>query len=235
MATSFNLGLSTEQFAKMSEAAVIMSRRLGTDANQAIGDLITGMSRMSKPTLDSLGIMVSVGDATEKYAVQLGKTSSELTDAEKRAAFMNATMAELDRLTGDASLSIGNAGDQLAILKNQLSDNTAELGSTLGKTQAVKDALGGMAAAVGTLSDVIKLADGNTSNWMDTMRKVLGWADALNYSLTLPLTLGLVDLPSAQGIFDKATREERERKIAIKIRKENDEREKKMMMLMMKE
>ena len=50
--------------------------------------------------LDNLGIIVKVGDANKRYASILGKTSNELTDAEKKMAFLNATIEAGEDLMG---------------------------------------------------------------------------------------------------------------------------------------
>jgi hypothetical protein len=134
-ATAFDLGLTEQGFAKLSRAAVIMSRRLGTDANQAIGDLMLGMARQSRKILDNLGIMVSVTKANEEYAASIGKTVKQLDDAQRKTAFMNATLKEIDRLTKGASLEVKNAGDQWEIFKNKLSDTVDEYSAAITKNK----------------------------------------------------------------------------------------------------
>jgi hypothetical protein len=166
-AVAFDLGFTEKQFAALSKAAVIMSRKLGTDANQAIGDLTLGMARQSRKILDNLGIMVSVTKANEEYAKALGKTEKQLTDAERKQAFMNATMAEIKRLTDGAALSIANAGDQWAVLKNKLTDAFDELSKSIVGTRAMRDLMSGLAEVTNTFASVISIATGNLKLYTD--------------------------------------------------------------------
>jgi hypothetical protein len=180
-AQAFDLGLSEQQFAKLTKAAVVMSQKLGTDANQAIGDLTLGLARQSRKILDNLGIMVSVTDANEAYAKAVGKSVQALTDAEKKTAFMNATMRELDRLTGDAGLSVKNAGDQFAVLKSQLDNSINSLSRAIIETRAFKELMESVAVTVGDVATAIKLMSGNI-DIMDkevtqSIRRLSTWVD----------------------------------------------------------
>tara|TARA_R100001530_G_scaffold115583_2_gene82542 strand:+ start:1880 stop:4048 length:2169 start_codon:yes stop_codon:yes gene_type:complete len=116
-AATFELGLSEKQFAALSKGAVVASKKIGGDVPKAIDDLITGMSRQSKMILDNLGILVSVEKANEAYAKSLGKTAKELTDVERKQAFTNAAIADLQRIAGDAEIEVGDLGTAYASLK----------------------------------------------------------------------------------------------------------------------
>ena len=57
--------------------------------------------------LDNIGIIVRVGEAAEAYAGVLGKTADQLTDAERKQAFLNATMEA-------ARTKLGGVGEEVA-------------------------------------------------------------------------------------------------------------------------
>lgn len=90
--TAKALGISTDQFAKLTSVATAAAKTLGKDVTEALQDVITGVARQSKPILDNVGILVSVEQANAKYAAALGKTAASLTDAEKQQAFFNAVL-----------------------------------------------------------------------------------------------------------------------------------------------
>jgi hypothetical protein len=93
---AMSLGVTTDanQMADLLEAARIKARKFGIDTSQAFNDIVTGIGRMSPLILDNLGI-VTGGEATFiAYAESIGKTSAELTDAEKKQALLNKVIAE---------------------------------------------------------------------------------------------------------------------------------------------
>lgn len=101
---------SEEEFAQMAKFAIVMGRAMGVDAAQAVDDLSTGLGRQSALILDNLGIIVDVDKANLAYAESVGKTVSELTDWDRKQAFINETLLagqaaveELGEITLDAA------------------------------------------------------------------------------------------------------------------------------------
>ena len=83
---------NSEEMARMFDLAQRLGRALGVDTAHAVESLVTGIGRQSRLMLDNIGIVVKSEEAYEKYAMSLGKTTSQLTDAEKKQAFLNATL-----------------------------------------------------------------------------------------------------------------------------------------------
>ena len=115
---------NTEEMTSLIEAAIIRGRDMGLSASQAVGDLVTGIGRMSPMILDNLGI-VGVTGAIDEYAASLGKTADQLTDVEKKQALLNSVMASVQgvEIVDDAAAafermdaSISNAKDALGQL-----------------------------------------------------------------------------------------------------------------------
>lgn len=186
MSAAFGLGQTERSFAKLAEASVIMSQRLGVDANYALSSLITGLSRQSKVLLDNLGIVVSVEKANQDYAASVNKTTTQLTDAEKKTAFMNATLAELNRLVGDSGVEVKSAGDQYEILKTQLGDATAELGRAIIKSDAMIGTMkllteftGNAAKAFGVFSSEVAKSGKSMAEALRAAARVAEIADVL--------------------------------------------------------
>ena len=102
---------SPQEFERLTKVAVALGRAMGQDATKSIDDFVTASARQSQMIADNLGLTVTVGQATERYAEQLGVTVDELTDAEKKQAFLNMMLDEGEKkmaALGDATLD--NAG-----------------------------------------------------------------------------------------------------------------------------
>jgi hypothetical protein len=91
--TALLLGIDPTALTKLMEVARASSRVTGQSVSQAFSDISMAVGRQSRMILDNLGIIVRVEDANKEYAKQLGKTSEALTDAERKQAFLNATLA----------------------------------------------------------------------------------------------------------------------------------------------
>ena len=104
--------------------------------------------------LDNLGIMLDVNKANDDYATKLGKTASELTDAERKQAFVNAAMEEGRRLVekmGEEQLTMASSMDQA---KSAISDVGVEIGITL--APAVASIASGFSGAASAVANYIK-------------------------------------------------------------------------------
>jgi predicted transcriptional regulator len=88
------LGVSknSDEMAEMFDIAQRLGNALGKDTRMSVESLITGIGRQSRLMLDNIGLIVKSEEAYEAYAEALGKSKDELTDSEKKQAFLNATM-----------------------------------------------------------------------------------------------------------------------------------------------
>jgi len=101
------------------------SKILGVNMAYAYESLINGLARTSKKILDNIGIVFNANAAYRAFAARLGKTAAELTEAERKAAFLEATLAFLRmqaRAVGEVSIT---AKDALAMLRAQFKDLAA--------------------------------------------------------------------------------------------------------------
>ena len=143
-ANLLGVATSAEQLGTLMSIARDRAQSLGTSATEAFNDLVTGLGRGSPLILDNLGIMVNVQAANEAYAVSVGKTVAQLSDAEKKQALINQVVADgkakLLETGGAAETTAGkftalgiaaeNAGTKLGgALANTLSD--AAVGGTV--------------------------------------------------------------------------------------------------------
>lgn len=89
---AMSLGIPLKNLTGFLEIARAKARDMGTDTKTAFNDLVVALGRQSAPILDNLGVIVKTEAANEAYARSLGKTVAQLTDAEKKQAFMNAAL-----------------------------------------------------------------------------------------------------------------------------------------------
>lgn len=81
------LGVPTDTFNEAAAAAVKLGRAMGIDAAFGLESLSLGLGRQSRLYLDNLGIIVSAEEAYRNFGLTVGKSATDLTDAEKKAAF----------------------------------------------------------------------------------------------------------------------------------------------------
>jgi len=155
---------SEDQMADMFDVAQRLASALGQDTAFGIESLVTGLGRQSKLMLDNLGIMVDATSANENYAEVLDKTVSELTDAERKQAFVNEAMKVANALVknlGDEHLT---TADKIKQAQTAMDDLKVQIGVLL--TPVIENA----AKAAGILAKKLRLAIDPESLRMDELR-----------------------------------------------------------------
>jgi hypothetical protein len=126
------LGVSrnSEEMAEMFDIAQRLGRALGRDTASSVESLVTGIGRQSRLMLDNIGIIVKSDEAYESYAKTLGVNVEQLTDAEKKQAFLNATMESARakvKTLGDETFTSQDVYDQLSSATTNLATATGDL------------------------------------------------------------------------------------------------------------
>lgn len=110
------LGLPVDRFGDMLKVAQSASVATGQSMDFMLNSIVTGMGRGSKLMLDNLGILVDVKTANEDYAKAMGIVGRQLTDSEKKQAFVNKSLeiglANAEKL-GEGNLNLSQRMDQL--------------------------------------------------------------------------------------------------------------------------
>ena len=96
-ALASSAGMTNAAMIRMTEVAKKASLALGRDMGDSMDRLTKGIAKVQPELLDELGIMARVIPSQEKYARELGKSVSALTDFEKKQAFANAVLEEGER------------------------------------------------------------------------------------------------------------------------------------------
>ena len=128
------LGIQPEKLTKLMEIARAASKATGDTISKSFDDITLGIGRNSKMILDNLGIIIRVDEANQKYAETLGKSSAELTDTEKKQAFLNATLEAgqvIINNVGKDSLSTRDKLDRFKVKIAETKEQIASINETL--------------------------------------------------------------------------------------------------------
>ena len=139
--TAMMLGIAPENIIRLMEIARATSRQTGQTVSEAFSDISLGVGRQSKMILDNLGIIVQVGKANEDYAKTLNKTASQLTDVEKKQAFMNATLKGGKDLMEKMGPIVETEADRLMKYAANIENAKIALGNFLNKVLQVATGL----------------------------------------------------------------------------------------------
>ena len=122
-AAGFSAGFSISEMEGLAKVARGASVALGRDLGDALDRLIRGTAKLEPEILDELGIFIKIEDAAAKYAAQLGKVPSALTDVQRRQAFLNEALDQGAKKFGDVQDVDVNPFDKLAASFRQLSES----------------------------------------------------------------------------------------------------------------
>jgi hypothetical protein len=107
-------------------AAIAQGSAVGTNmtSSEAFERLVLGIQKMEPELLDELGITLSREKAYKQMSQQLGKSSKDLTDAEKKQAILNQVYAQSAVVMDVYDAAMGTAGKQQKSLM-RLQEETA--------------------------------------------------------------------------------------------------------------
>lgn len=124
-------GFSTKQIEDLTLVATKASRALGRNLGEAFERLVRGSAKLEPELLDELGIFTRLDPAVEAYAKQLGKAAKDLTQFERRQAFVNAVIDEGSRKFSSIDTTAPSAQKSLERLSTVLSDLGTQFGILL--------------------------------------------------------------------------------------------------------
>jgi len=156
------LGVSknSDEMAEMFDIAQRLGRALGRDTKSSVESLITGIGRQSRLMLDNIGIIVKADEAYESYANELGTTADKLSDAEKKQAFLTATMESARQKVGLLNEEVLGLQDTYDKLGASTVNATTELGELISKTFAFSKTGSFISTAVSALGEWAKMMNG---------------------------------------------------------------------------
>ena len=122
------------EMSEMFDMAQRLGKALGLDTASAVESLTTGIGRQSRLMLDNLGLMVDTEQAYKDYAKEIKKSVTNLTDVEKKQAFLNATLEQAREkvsLLGDETFSTTDNFKQLLKEGGDLARHFADIFSPI--------------------------------------------------------------------------------------------------------
>lgn len=127
--------LVNDQFAKQLPTAISATAKIaasqGKNMQRVVGDLITGVGRMSREVMDNLGVTISMAEATELAAKMFDKEESAITQTEKQAAFQRLAIKRLKRTAQGLPDVTNQAGTAMQRFSAQLENVKREIGSAV--------------------------------------------------------------------------------------------------------
>lgn len=123
-------GLANKQILQLGDVAKKASEALGLSMPDALSRLSRGITKIEPELLDELGIFVKVDEASQKYALSIGKSAASLSDFEKRQAFANAVLEQGIRKFGDIKIE-ANPYDKLLASMNNVATTGLQLVNTV--------------------------------------------------------------------------------------------------------
>ena len=122
---------NSDEMAEMFDTAQRLGKALGRDTASSVESLITGIGRQSRLMLDNIGIIVKSEEAYERYAEKLKITTNQLTDAQKKQAFLEATLEATREAVEKLPEEVGDAQDSFDRLKASSMNLAGAIGSQL--------------------------------------------------------------------------------------------------------
>jgi len=110
---SLSAGFNTDQIERLAGVATKASRALGRDLTDAYTRVVRGSAKMETELLDELGIYTKIDPATRAYATAIGKAVSQLSEYERRQAFVNAVIAEGERKFSSINTVIPSSAEKI--------------------------------------------------------------------------------------------------------------------------
>lgn len=130
-ALNFKIARTPEEFARLTDSALKLSRIKGVPAAEALGRLIGGLGRREVELLDELGLnLVMINAEIEKISQsRLGKAADELSAVERESIFaeaaLNAAAISAQRLGGGIE-DIGSSLDKTSATIQDFKNDTNE-------------------------------------------------------------------------------------------------------------
>ena len=159
-ALASSAGMTNAAMLRMTEVAKKASLALGRDMGDSMDRLTKGIAKVQPELLDELGIMARVIPSQEKYARELGKSVSALTDFEKKQAFANAVLEEGERKFSSINIDTNPYTQLSASLANVAQSGLEIVNTVLGPlaTSLAKSPTGLALALTGIAGILLKQA-----------------------------------------------------------------------------
>ena len=118
------------KLATVAQDAAVIS---GRNSTEVLADLVHGVSTQNSLVLRNAGLNVMAGKAMDDYAKSVGKTTKDLTEAERAQAVLNGVLKEGDTIAGAYSEAMKEPGKVLRSFARVIDDVKLSVGQGLVK------------------------------------------------------------------------------------------------------
>ena len=168
-------GFNADQISELADIATKASRALGVPLQQAFERLTRGVVKLEPELLDELGIFTRIEPAAERYASQLGKTASQLSNFEKRQAFANAVAEEGAEKFKAIDTETTTTAEQLEKFSATLQDVGQKFGVAIaGFVGPLAEFLSAPTAAIATFGILVKTVLGTAIRELQQKVQAIG-------------------------------------------------------------
>lgn len=199
------LGIEPDKLGKLMEISRASARAFGKDVDFMFESIVTGIGRQSKLILDNLGIIVSAKEAYAKYAASIGKTVKQLTEQERKQAFLNATMEAGERILAQIDTSTMTSYEKMQKLKAGWKDFSEQIGRALIQVAGFMQAL-----SEHIVSGLFTLLEAGTNVFQKLLIPLQKFYELLSH---LPGQFGEVYAEAARGIDELSQKMEENKNV----------------------
>ena len=131
LASFFKQNLDTAQASKLARVAQDAAVYSMEDSSSTLDRLVWGITTYNTEVLRTAGITVNVGRSFEMMAQQLNKSTSDLTEAERQQAVMNAVLKEGATLQGTYEAAMATGSKQMRSFPRYIDNIQESIGTSL--------------------------------------------------------------------------------------------------------
>jgi len=169
-AMMFGIVSDKGDFAELAKIAVTLGNAMGQSATKSLDDLSTALGRNSPLILDNLGITLKLEEAYRIYAQSLGKSAEQLTEGEKKQAFLNAALIEGRKKVEELGGVVSDAAGSQEKYTAAVSDFQVAFGSLL---------TGPGAEGIDWVTSMIRALEEGALAWDNNLGPMQSFFDAL--------------------------------------------------------
>ncbi len=205
--------LDTADAAKLARVAQDAAVIANMNSSEAAEQMTEAIAKQRPVLLSQFGMTKNLNEIYKEYGATVGKTSSQLTTAEKKQAMLNYILQEGDKIAGTYEASMGAVGKQIGslpryydTLKNAIATPLALPGLSVaveGVTNALKSAISWAEANEATL----RVWGQNVANIVSGVVNAFSWITrtlANNWQMIKLVVTGLLSYAAATKIVTGA-------------------------------
>lgn len=211
LALTLGVDDGTDSFDQLAAAGTKIGRSLGLTATKAVESLTLGIGRQSTQVLDNLGVIVKAEAAYLKYAEAHGIVGRELTQEEKRMAFVTTAIEAINKKAATLEDTQLTAAEATVKLTTQMKNATDQFWLGVSSSGNLTEALGGVAKSVSdgrvefkelgqTLGDLIAVAANLTAGFWEMIPSLEA---ARDQGANLAIVLKTIGGAISGDIFDQ--------------------------------